>query len=44
MKMDRNLDVKLLIGANCLKALEPQEVISSPGDGLYAFKINWNGV
>ena len=37
MKVDRNLDVKLLIGANCLKALEPQEVISSHGVGLYAF-------
>ena len=39
MKMDRNLDVKLLIGANCLKALEPQEVISSQSDGPYAFKV-----
>ena len=39
MKMDRNLDVKLLIGANCLKALEPQEVISSQSDGSYTFKV-----
>ena len=30
---DINLDVKLLTGANCLKAMEPQEVISSQGDG-----------
>ena len=35
--MNRNLDVKLLIGAKYLKALEPQEVISSQGDGPYAF-------
>ena len=43
MKIDRNLGVKLLIGANCLKALEPQEVISSQGDGPYAFKtkLGW---
>ena len=43
MKMDRNLDVKLLIGANCLEASEPQEVISSQGDGPYAFntKLGW---
>ena len=43
MKMDRNLDVKLLICANCLKALEPQEVTSSQGDGPYAFKtkLGW---
>ena len=38
MKMDRNLDVKLLIGANCLKALKKQEVTSSQGDDPYAFK------
>ena len=36
--MDRNLDVKLLIGANCLKALKKQEVTSSQGDDPYAFK------
>ena len=39
MKIDRNLDVKQLIGANCLKVLEPQEVISSQGDSPYAFKM-----
>ena len=33
MKLDRNLDIKLLIGSNCLKIFEPQEVISSLGDG-----------
>ena len=43
MKMDRNLDVKLLIGTNCLKDLEPQEVISCQGDGTCAFKtkLGW---
>ena len=42
-KLERNLDVRLLIGANCLKAFEPQEVISSQGDGPYAFKtkLEW---
>ena len=39
MKIDRNLDVKWLIGANCLKVMEPQEVISSQGDSPYAFKM-----
>ena len=38
IKMDRNLHVKLLIAANCLKASEQQEVISSQGVGPYAFK------
>ena len=43
INIDKNLDVKLLIGANCLRALEPQEVISSQGDGPYAFKtrLGW---
>ena len=41
MKMDKNLDIKLLIGPNCLKALEPQEVISSQGDGPYDFKTKF---
>ena len=44
IKMDRNLDLKLLIGANCLKALEPQEVISSQGDGPLPSRQNWDGV
>ena len=46
MKMDRNLDVKLLIAAKCLKACEPQEVISSQGDAPYAFKtkLGWHAV
>ena len=41
MKINRNLEI--LIGTNCLKALEPQEVISSQGDGPYAFKtkLGW---
>ena len=39
--MDKNLDIKLLIGPNCLKALEPQEVISSQGDGPYDFKTKF---
>ena len=31
-------DVQLLIDANCLKALEPLEMITSEGDGPYAFR------
>ena len=43
MKMDRNLDVNLLIGVNCLKAFEPQEITSSQVDNPYAFKtkLGW---
>ena len=43
MKFNGDLNVKVLIGANCLKALEPQEVISSQGDGPYAFRtrLGW---
>ena len=43
MKMCRNLDVKLLIAANCPEASEPQEAISGQGDGRYAFntKLGW---
>ena len=41
MKMDRNLDIKLLVDANCLKTLEPQEVISIHGVGLYAFNAKF---
>ena len=43
MKIDKDLEVGLLIGANCLRALEPQEVISSQDDGPYAFKtrLGW---
>ena len=43
MKMGRNLDVKLLIAANCPEASEPQEAISGQGDGPYAFntKLGW---
>ena len=43
MTIDKDLEVGLLIGANCLRALEPQEVISSQDDGPYAFKtrLGW---
>ena len=43
--MDRNLDAKLLIGANSLRALEPKEVISSQGDRPFMLsRQNWDGV
>ena len=38
MKNFDGQDVQLLIGANCLKALEPLEVITSEGDGPSAFR------
>ena len=38
MKNFDGQDVQLLIGANCLKALEPLELIKSEGDGSYAFR------
>ena len=43
MKNFDGQDVQLLIGANCLKALEPLEVITSEGDGPYAFRsrLGW---
>ena len=36
---NENIKVDLLIGANCLEALEPHEVIPSQDKGSYAFRI-----
>ena len=38
-----DIEVKLLIGANCLRALEPVEVISSQKGGPYAYRtrLGW---
>ena len=43
MKNFDGQDVQLLIGANCLKALEPLEVITSEGDWPHAFRsrLGW---
>ena len=43
MSLDDNQEVSLLIGANCVRALEPREVISSQNGGPYAFKtlLGW---
>ena len=43
MSVDDNKEVSLLIGANCVRALEPREVISSQNGGPYAFKtlLGW---
>ena len=40
---DVNIEVTLLIGANCVRALEPRKVISSKNGGPYAFKtlLGW---
>ena len=38
--VDRSAKVGILIGANCPKAIQPKEVIPSPGEGPYAFKTN----
>ena len=37
-KLKKNIKVDLLIGANCLEALEPLEVIPSQDAGPYAFR------
>ena len=38
-----NIEVRMLIGANCMKALESIEIISSRNGGLYAYKtkLGW---
>ena len=38
-----NIEVKMLIGANCMKALESIEIISSRNGGLYPYrtKLGW---
>ena len=43
MKTSGNLDAQLLIGVDCLKAIEPQEVITSKGDGTYPLRkrLGW---
>ena len=43
IKDDQNINVELLIGANCTRALEPIKVISSRNDGPYAMKtvLGW---
>ena len=33
-----DIQVGILIGANCMKALEPTKIIHSEGGGLYAYK------
>ena len=38
IKDDQNINVELLIGANCTRALEPIKVIPSRNDGPYAMK------
>ena len=37
---DDNSEVGMLIGANCMKALEPMEIIASQDGGPYAYKTN----
>ena len=43
MNLDDKKEVSLLIGANCVRALEPRKVISSKHGGPYAFKtlLGW---
>ena len=38
MSVDDNKKVSLIIGANCVRALEPREVISNHNKGLFAIK------
>ena len=44
MKIDKDLEVGLLIGANRLRALEPQEVISSEEMGHMHSRQDWDGI
>ena len=41
--MEDNLPVGLLIGGNCVKALEPLEILQSRNEGPYGFKtrLGW---
>ena len=43
IKEDGNINVELLIGANCTRALEPIKVIPSRNDGPYLMKtvLGW---
>ena len=43
IKDDQNINVELLIGANCTRALEPNKVIPSRNDGPYVMKtvLGW---
>ena len=36
-----DMQIVMLIGANCMKALEPLEIVSSKNGGLYAYKLGW---
>ena len=40
---DNDIEVGMLIGANCMKALEPVEIIASQDGGAYAYKteLDW---
>ena len=43
LNLEDNLPVGLLIGANCVKALEPLEIMQSRNEGPFAFKtrLGW---
>ena len=36
-----DIEIGILIGANCMKALEPVEIIASKDGGPYAYKTKW---
>ena len=35
---ETNIQIELVIGANCSKALEPEEVLPSKDGGLFVFR------
>ena len=39
-----NIEVGMLSGANCMKALKPMEIVSSRNDGPYAYRTKLDGV
>ena len=43
LNLNPNVKIRLLIGANCSRALEPEMVIHSEVDGPYAFRtvLGW---
>ena len=43
LNLEDNLPIGLLIGANCVKALQPLEILQSRNEGPYAFKtrLGW---
>lgn len=46
MPYDANLDIALLIGANCIKAIKPKEIIPGEDENTYGLRteLGWGTV